>query len=349
MPSAAGALRVALITDHDGQGRHLRELLEEHGVAVVVDVHIAEFHLEQLGHDADVLLVNLDEETSHEVDRLELLIESSELPILFNEGGVPDTPGWIGKLIAKLSSMADYEPHPEHILVDEPAVAVDNSQPGEIVQEKSTAIDVVQAAPRLQVIRPQLGQMPSVWVLGASLGGPQAVKHFLEALPDDLPLSFIYAQHIGPTFVPLLAQQMQRVTNMQVMPARQGQALLPGEMLVVPVDKRFMISDDRCVQLSDEPIPGSYKPCINDVMEQVVNAFGNECGAIIFSGMGDDGAQGCRAMRSQDCTVFAQQADSCVISSMPDMADQTGAVSYRGTPEALAERMMDYLLAAQPA
>ncbi len=348
MPKAANALRVALITDHDEQGRHLRELLEENGVTVVVDVHIAEFHLEQLGHDADVLLVNLDEETSHEVDRLELLIESSELPILFNEGGVPVNPGWIGKLVAKLCSMADYQPHPEPILVDEDTAVV------ELVSVPDDATAVTEAetpvsTPKLQVVRPRLGQVPLVWVLGASLGGPQAVKHFLEALPDDVPLSFIYAQHIGPTFVPLLAQQMQRVTGLRVMPATQNKAILPGEMLVVPVDKRFLVTPDKHVLLTDEPIPGSYKPCIDDVMEQVVGAFGQDSGAIIFSGMGDDGAKGARAMMAEDCTVFAQQADSCVISSMPDSAAQTGAVHYRGTPEALAERMMDYLRAAQPA
>lgn len=341
MPEAAGLLRVALITDHDAQGRHLRELLEREGVAVVVDANIQEFDLQHT-EGANVLLVNLDAETSLEIDRLELLIETSSLPILFNEGGVAKHPAWISKLVAKLAGMvSDTPPFPEPVLVEQKAA----EQP-EALQEVSPP----PSAPHLQVVRPQAGDldMPTIWVLGASLGGPQAVKHFLRALPDGLPFSFIYAQHIGASFVPLLAQQMQRVTDMSVSVASQGQAVRPGEVMVVPVDRRFMLTGRGTVHLSDEPIPGSYRPCIDDVIEQAVNAFGRKCGAIIFSGMGRDGERGCQRMLAAACTVFAQQADSCVISSMPDAARSSGAVSYSATPEMLAERIEEITHALAP-
>lgn len=333
-------LRVALIADRDAQGSRLRGLLEAGGVQIVLDRTIGDYQPEQVGaDDVDALLVNLDEATSRELDRLEILIERSAVPILFNEGVQPDISGWDRKLIAKLRNLVEVREgsRPRPAASAAPVVPT-------TAAERVTG-DGVTPKPALRVVPPEFGaaDMPAVmvWVLGASLGGPQALKLFLSHLPSDLPVGFIVAQHIGQPFVSLLAEQLDRVTGMRVMPAEAGRSVCAREVILVPVDRRFVLTDAGAVDLRDEPVRGPYRPCIDDVMEEAARCYGKKSGAIVFSGLGEDGASGAEAISRAGGVVWAQAADSCVMSSMPDAARRRGVVTYSGTPEELARRVID--------
>lgn len=336
MPDAtARALRVALIADRATQGKNLKELLEAGGLEVTLDRDIRNYDPRTVGTDAvDVLLVNLDEDTSHEMERLEALIEFSTVPILFNEGGIPGGGGWGRKLIAKLASLAQ-----THAAQGKEAAA----QPVEVAAA-APADKAGSATPRpaLRVITPDgdaTAPAQTVWVLGASLGGPQALKRFLGKLPDTLPIGLVIAQHIGKPFVPLLAQQLDRVTGLTVMPAEAGRTVRAREVILVPIDCRFALTEAGVVELRDEPTRGPYKPCIDEVMEEVARCYGRNAGAIVFSGMGEDGALGAVAIGAASGHIWAQDANSCVISSMPDATRRRGVVEFSGTPEELALRM----------
>lgn len=338
---ASRALRVALIADQETQGKNLRTLLETSGLAVILDQTIRDYDPEAVDADqVDVLLINLDEGTSHEMGRLEALIERSTIPILFNEGGVPGGSGWGRKLIAKLTGLVQRrETAPSTTAA---AAATDRDVPPSLAGETETAPRTASQRPALRVVAPGSdngASAPPIWVLGASLGGPQALKLFLSHLPDSLQVGLVIAQHIGKPFVPLLAEQLNRITPLRVMPAESGQVLRCGEVLLVPVDRRFRLTDAGVVQLTDEPIRGPYKPCIDEVMEEVARHFGARAGAIVFSGMGEDGALGAQAVSEAGGLVWAQEPESCVISSMPDATRRRGCVVFNGTPEELAAQL----------
>ena len=180
-----------------------------------------------------------------------------------------------------------------------------------------------------------------LWVLGASLGGPQAVKAFLGALPPDIPAAFVLAQHIGRSFVPLLAEQLGRACGLRVAPAQQGQRPMAGEVLVTPSDRRLTFTEAGLVELRDEDIPGAYRPSIDDVLERAAEAYGPRVGAVIFSGMGGDGALGCEEVVRRGGTVLVQDADSCVISSMPDAARARVTIAGSGDPIDLARQVVE--------
>ncbi|MBI5461644.1 MAG: chemotaxis protein CheB [Gammaproteobacteria bacterium] len=327
------ALRVALIAEQATQGKNLKELLEAGGLHVILEQAIGDYDPQAVGTETvDVLLVNLDESTSQEMDRLEALIEFSSVPILFNEGGVPGGGGWGRKLIAKLASLAQaHQPHPAQ-------TTQRGAQPVEVAASETTG----KTRPALRVVTP--GSDPTapaqmVWVLGASLGGPQALKQFLSKLPDTLPIGFVIAQHIGKPFVPLLAEQLGRVTPLRVMPAEEGRTVRAREVILVPIDRRFALTEAGVVELRDEPTRGPYKPCIDEVMEEVARCYGRNAGTIVFSGMGEDGALGAVTISAAGGQVWAQDAASCVIGSMPDATRRRGVVEFSGTPEELALRM----------
>ena len=351
--AASRRLRVALIADQEKQGGNLKTLLETNGLAVILEQSIRDYDPACVSADqADVLLVDLDEQSGQEMERLEALIERSAIPILFNEGGIPGGSGWGRKLIVKLSGLVQRRElaptalsGPVPTTADMPQEMDATSGVGKLhalAEADALRSRATVQRPALRVVGPDDESSPParrVWVLAASLGGPQALKLFLTHLPGDLPIAFVIAQHIGKPFVPLLAEQLDRIAKVRVLPAESGKALHNGEVVLVPVDRRFRLTDAGLVDLRDEPIRGPYKPCIDEVMEEVVGRYGRNAGAIVFSGMGEDGALGALAISAAGGQVWAQEADSCVISSMPDAARRRGVVRYSGTPEELAAQL----------
>jgi chemotaxis response regulator CheB len=182
----------------------------------------------------------------------------------------------------------------------------------------------------------------NVWVLGASLGGPQAVRQFLAAIDADLPVAFILAQHIGANHVTLLAEQLNRVTKLSVVPGRTGHKLRHNEVVLTPADKQLNVTADGFLSFQPAPPSAVYSPSIDNVMAEVAKHFGGNAGTIIFSGMGDDGAKGCEVMAKSGGIVWAQDIASCVVSSMPDHARKTGTVSFSAKPEDLAQQLFKH-------
>lgn len=216
--------------------------------------------------------------------------------------------------------------------------SVDAIEPGEAVADTSTT--PVAGTPS-GVEKPD-GAAVNIWVLGASLGGPQAVRQFLAAVKEDLPVAFVLAQHIGANHISLLAEQLNRVTPFTVLPGRAGHLIRHHEVILTPAENDIKITDDGYLSLIPAQENAIYSPSIDNVMSAVADHYGNMAGTIIFSGMGDDGATGCEAIAKHGGIVWAQDVDSCVISSMPDQARKTSTVTFSANPRALAEKLYLY-------
>ncbi|MEJ2644351.1 MAG: chemotaxis protein CheB [Gammaproteobacteria bacterium] len=356
----AATLRVVVIAETETQRGRLKALLEANGVEVVAERGLGECQKVALDPvKADVLLINLDDAMDEELENLEMLIERSPWPILFNENASANSGAHPRSLIAKLTQLAGSPapaPEPE-VTPARPVLRVVSSTPEWAVAAAEQAEPAVGDTSWVDVEADTEAERGSdgppadaeveparqVWVLGASLGGPPALKRFFGALSPGLPVCFVLAQHIGGGFVKLLADQLNRCSAVDVMPACSGRLVRHGEVLLVPVGERFAIDDDGRVELLPEKRQRLYRPSVDDVLQAVGRRYGAASGAIIFSGMGADGARGCVDLAESGGVVWAQDADSCIISSMPDAARLSGTVSYSGTPEALAQRLADFV------
>ncbi len=332
-------LRVAVISQSDRQRHNLRRVLESNGLLVVADQTLTECAPGRLdAYLADVLLIDLDESFERELTSLDVLIEQSSLPILFNDGDVSyldedeKADDWGRKLVSKLTALVSSAPGPRSRAVPQPQASLPVHEPMERRQ-----LRVVTTREQNGVERAQ-----RVWVLGASIGGPQAVKQFLNALPPYLPVAFVLVQHIGANFVGLLAEQLNRDSRFGVHCAMEGQVLCHSQVVVVPVDQRLVVN--RQGELELHPTGRStYSPSIDLAMQDIAERYGTDAGAILFSGMGDDGVRGAREIIKSGGVVWAQAADSCVISTMTDHVRHAGLVSVNGTPQELAERLVQRL------
>ena len=177
-----------------------------------------------------------------------------------------------------------------------------------------------------------------VFVLGASIGGPEAVREFLSGLPARFPALFVLAQHMGAEFLELMASQLAKATPLTVRAPGHGERVAHSEVVVVPTTHRMLIDADGVVQLAHLPEASPYSPSIDLIVRDVADRFGAAATLIIFSGMAHDAIEGAKHLAAKGGQVWVQDPDTCVISSMVDGARDAGVVSFTGSPTELAKQ-----------
>ena len=182
-----------------------------------------------------------------------------------------------------------------------------------------------------------------VFVLGASIGGPEAVRDFLSALPARFPVLFVLAQHMGEEFLELMAAQLAKAVKLTVRKPTHGERAAHGEVLIVPTTHRLQVDVEGVVTLAHLREKTQYSPSIDQVLRDAADQFGNKAGAIVFSGMAHDAIEGSQYLKSKGGIVWVQDPDTCVVSSMVDGARAAGIVDFTGSPQQLAAKMIaDY-------
>jgi chemosensory pili system protein ChpB (putative protein-glutamate methylesterase) len=301
-------LRVALVTK-SGEGPEFRALLESRGMEVVLDEALGST-MPQSWNGAEVVLVDLNDQVPRA--QLHRLIEASPAPVLLNHGGLGNTERWSRGLLAKLQGLTG------------------RRAPGG------------RQGPGLHVVEghgPVRGARPYLVVLCGSMGGPVAVAQFLRELPGGLPIGFLLAQHISEPAQKLLAQQLDRCGACSVAVLGEQQELEPGKLWVVPAENKVVVETSGLIQRRDEAWSSAQKPDINALLSNAAEVFGDGCGAIMFSGLGGDGAQGCERIIERGGFVWTQSSESCAISNLPAAAMRAGKVEFTGTPEQLAREL----------
>lgn len=323
--------RIAILADTSLQRHILQRALAGSGYQVVFNQDPSGLEAAELqACAADLWLVDLAQ--GEDLPLLEDLLES-EVPLLFGEGKAPERssehyPRWERSLFGKLKR-----------LVGDPAAAVGPSLQG--------LLGASEAGEPLS-LPASLSPAPSeaageVWLLAASLGGPEAVKAFLDALPSGLPVAFLYAQHIDASFEASLPQAVGRHSQWAVHQLRPGQPLCNGEVQVVPIANELGFAADGSLTLLERGWPEPYSPSIDQMMLSLAGQFGEHCGVIAFSGMGSDGSAAAAYVRRQGGSIWTQSADSCACSSMPDSLCEGGYSQFSGSPRELAAALVKHL------
>lgn len=189
---------------------------------------------------------------------------------------------------------------------------------------------------------PQLSAHPfPVVVIGASTGGPKAVRQLLAGLPGDFPCAVLLVQHIAEGFGAGMAAWLAGASTLPVRLASEGTLLEPGLVLVAPERFDVLVRTDGRIHLSGLPLL-LQRPAIDIAMQSVAAVFGAATMGVLLTGMGRDGAVGMQAIRRAGGYTIAQDEASCVIYGMPRAAVELAAVDAVLAPAqiaaALAER-----------
>lgn len=290
-------------------------------------------------NEIGIWLVDLSDEDEW-ADFIAEIVDSSEAPILFGDSEVPQhgTPPynrWKKRLLAKISEQIG-EPISFSKSIDDNV----DFKPEKLPEKTLTKIPLPK---EFENINDDEESEQKVWVLAASLGGPAAVKEFLEYLPSGLPVAFILAQHIDGSFQKVLSQVLERNTEYKIIHECDNKKVAHGNIYVLSVEHSVTFSANGTIIPSNEPWEGPYSPSIDQVIREVAERWRNQSGAIIFSGMGEDGTKAVLTMHEYGGLILAQDEKSCANSSMPDAIRQTGCVTYNGSPQQLAYQFVDLI------
>lgn len=330
------AARIGVIADTSLQRHVLQQALKANGYQVVLNSDPERLEEADLAAvEADLWLVDLAQ--TEDSPLVNALLESDRCPVLFGEGHAPERnsehyPRWERRLFGKLKRLVG-----DSSRVVGPRLKI---MTDEVQRSERLPLPSVLAAAGSVTGEPA----SEVWLLAASLGGPEAVKAFLDALPAGLPVGFVYAQHIEASFESALSQAVGRHSQWQVNPSRASDKVRCGEVVVVPIAQEMCFGQEGTMLLSGRSWPEPYSPSIDQMMLNLAQQFGNRCGVIAFSGMGSDGSAAAAYLLRQGGRVWTQRADSCACSSMPDSLREGGYSSLSGDPRELAQAMLDHLV-----
>jgi len=334
--SEVTAARIGVIADTSLQRHVLQQALSANGYQVVLNSDPARLEDADLAAvEADLWLVDLAQ--TEDSPLVNALLERDSCPVLFGEGHAPERhsehyPRWERRLFGKLKR-----------LVGDPSRVVGPRLEGlRGDAERPARLELPAALANAVSVAGQPAQ--EVWLLAASLGGPEAVKAFLDALPAGLPVGFVYAQHIEASFESALSQVVGRHSRWSVNQSRQRDSIRCGEVVVAPIGQEMGFDRDGAMLLSGRSWPEPYSPSIDQMMLNLAQQFGSRCGVIAFSGMGSDGNAAAAYVLRQGGRVWTQRADSCVCSSMPDSLREGGYSSLSGDPRELAQALVNHFL-----
>jgi len=172
-----------------------------------------------------------------------------------------------------------------------------------------------------------LDQRFPIVVLAASTGGPATVMRIAPGFTADFPAAVILVQHMPATFTTQYAAQLAEFTEIRVKEAESNEALQPGTLYICPGGQHLRVTPTGRIQLDGASgRVNGYLPNIDITMESVAAFAGPLSIAAVLTGMGNDGANGAKAIKSAGGLVLAQDEATSVIFGMPAEAIKVGAV-----------------------
>jgi two-component system chemotaxis response regulator CheB len=172
------------------------------------------------------------------------------------------------------------------------------------------------------------GKKYNLLAIGTSTGGPVALQKILTQLPQDFPLPIILIQHMPATFTNAFASRLNSLCKINVKEASDGDALMPGCAYLAPGGCQMIITGKeqnakiKIINDSSEKI--TFRPSVDVSFGSAAKVFGGHVLGIILTGMGADGREGSRMLKTSGSTIWAQDEQSCVVYGMPQAVTAAG-------------------------
>lgn len=192
----------------------------------------------------------------------------------------------------------------------------------------STGTSTTKARPKAaHFVQRQRSPAIEVVVIGSSTGGPNALTAILESLPGDFPVPVLIVQHLPENFTTFLAKRLDTVSALHVGEAAHRTLVKPGNVWIAPGNLHLETkSTTRGIELAtvDGPLVNSCKPAADVLFRSVAKCYGPSVLAVVLTGMGQDGLDGCRDISMAGGQVIVQDRSTSVVWGMPGQVAEAG-------------------------
>jgi len=209
-------------------------------------------------------------------------------------------------------------PRPELSLINDPSYRIKLKTSFLAAVKQHKAIE--------QGPRPSSTVQPKLLVIGSSTGGPNALKVLLKGLGDHFPLPVAIVQHLEAGHEQNLAEWLASETGQKVRLALDGDLPKPGEFLLASQGKHLILRDHKFA-LVQGPKVCFQIPSVDRLFETAAQEWGAALLGVLLTGMGSDGAEGCKMICKQGGYTITEAESTCVVYGMPKAAVALGGSS----------------------
>jgi two-component system chemotaxis response regulator CheB len=181
-----------------------------------------------------------------------------------------------------------------------------------------------------------------VVVVGASTGGTEALRVFLEEMPADSP-GIVIVQHMPEGFTRAFAQRLNDICRLSVKEAEDNDSVVRGRVLVAPGNRHMLLKRSGAryyVEIKDGPLVSRHRPSVDVLFRSAARYAGKNAVGVIMTGMGDDGARGISEMKDAGAPTIAQDEETSVVFGMPNEAIKLGGVDHVRPLQAIAREVL---------
>ncbi|ELR65091.1 Chemotaxis response regulator protein-glutamate methylesterase CheB [Photobacterium marinum] len=187
------------------------------------------------------------------------------------------------------------------------------------------------------------GKKYQLMAIGTSTGGPVALQKILTKLPANFPYPIVLIQHMPATFTAAFAARLNNLCKIGVKEAEDGDSLKPGMAYLAPGGLQMMLEGRpgaARLRIVDGGDRMNYKPCVDVTFGSAAKIYHDKVLSMVLTGMGADGREGARMLKSSGSTIWAQDEDSCVVYGMPQAVAKAGISSEDLPLDRIAERIL---------
>jgi two-component system chemotaxis response regulator CheB len=167
----------------------------------------------------------------------------------------------------------------------------------------------------------------NIVVLGASVGGIEALRTIVGGLPKDFAASVFVVMHLAPYSPGILAEILDRAGALSAANVVDGERIQPGHIYVAPPDRHLIIEPNR-VRLTRGPKENRFRPAIDPLFRSAAQVYGPRVIGVVLTGYLDDGTAGLWAIKRLGGTAIVQDPFDALAPSMPHSALSQVNVDY---------------------
>ena len=181
-------------------------------------------------------------------------------------------------------------------------------------------------APTARTAPPAIGGIPLI-AIGASTGGPSALREVLQALPADPGVAVAIVQHVDEQFSASFTAWLDEHAPLPVRQARPGDRFETGTALVCGREDHLVFTRGGTLDYTPEPRELVYRPSVDVFFNSLAEYYTNQLVGVLLTGMGKDGAAGLKAIRERGWLTLAQDKETCAVYGMPKAAKELDAAT----------------------
>jgi len=181
-----------------------------------------------------------------------------------------------------------------------------------------------------------------VLIIGVSTGGPKTLQNLIRSLGKDFPLPILITQHVDTTFDKNMVSWLDKTVDLSISLAQDNSVPLPGHVYFAPADYHLVLKKEKnqIKMILDPSAPVNFlRPSVDKMFESAANLYGAKCLALLLTGMGNDGVNGCKAVKNVSGYTIGESEESCVVYGMSKSAFEAGVIDEMLSLESMGQRI----------